>query len=313
MKSDSLKGMRVVVTGGAGFIGRFTVEALLEKGAEILIIDNLSNSTRDSIPSGVSFVEANINSDKAESALVEFSPHYAYHLAFNVSVPNSVSNPLIEEDSLIGSLRMLRAFQKGPMKKFVFASSEFLYGNPDRLPMDETFPVEPLAPYSVSKYAVENYVQFYGLSYAMPYCVLRYATVYGPRQKKGAMTDYIRQLHAGKQAEFWGDGTKTRDYLFVSDIVDANLLALTAVAPEKGPALYNVSSNTETSLNEVYAQLAKILGKTASPVYRPDRPAEQYRCRIDSSKFQKLTGWKPKVSLSEGLRLKVEDFIKNPC
>lgn len=303
----NIKDETIVITGGAGFIGSYTAEALLLKGAKVIIIDNLSTGREENIPKKAVFVEMNIADPKISEVFEKYKPSYVYHFAFNVNVPGSVKNPLIELESIEGSLRIFEASKVVGVKRLIFASSEFVYGNTENLPAKETEPFDPVAPYAISKYTVENYLKYYANTSNMQAVIFRYSTVYGPRQKKGAMTDYIRQLSTDRQAEFWGDGEKTRDYLYISDVVEANLLALTVALNRNH--VFNLGRGEETSLNQLYELIADKLGKKPKPIYHPDRPGEKNRSSLDSSRFRKLSGWKPKVSLSEGLDIKITDFL----
>jgi UDP-glucose 4-epimerase len=152
----------------------------------------------------------------------------------------------------------------------------------------------------VAKQAVESYLKFFKEVFGIPYVVLRYATVYGPRQIKGAMADYIKKLSSGKQAEFWGNGLKTRDYVYIDDVIRANLLALNVKSNHLNP-VFNVGTGKETSLNTLYQKIADLLDKKVKPIYYPDRPGELIRFILDSSKIKKELGWKPTISLDQGL------------
>jgi UDP-glucose 4-epimerase len=198
-------------------------------------------------------------------------------------------------------LRILKKAKDIGIKKFVYASSGFLYGNTPNLPVGETEPFEYVTPYTVAKVAAENYLNFYKKTFNLPYVVVRYAAIYGPRQVTGAMADYIRKLAAGEQAEMWGDGNKTRDYVFVKDIVKANLMALDVSDNHPDP-VFNIGTGKETTLNTLYNQIADILGKEAKPIYHPDRAGEQMRYCLDASKVKESIGWEPQYSLEKGLR-----------
>src|SRR6185295_11685898 len=208
-----LKNKKILVTGGAGFIGSWLVRALIEKGASVVIVDNLSTGKKENIHPEAVFYEVNINDEKITEIFEKEKPEIIYHFAFNVLVPKSVENPLVDMDSIAGSLRLLQAAKTHAIKKFVFASSGFIYGNNPNLPVKETEPMQPASPYSVAKYTVESYLRYFQNAYHLPFVILRYAAVYGPGQVTGAMSDYIRKLAVGSQADIWGDGTKTRDYV----------------------------------------------------------------------------------------------------
>jgi UDP-glucose 4-epimerase len=207
----------------------------------------------------------------------------------------------MDAKSIIASLNVIKNCHRAGVKKIIFTSSGFLYGNKAKRPANESQPIDPISPYVVSKHAVENYLWYYRKNFSLPFVIFRYATIYGPRQTMGAMADYIRQLKAGRQAKIWGDGTKTRDYVFVEDVVKANLLALTVPADFESP-LFNIGTGKETTLNEVYGKIAKIFNKEARPIYLPDRLGEQLQYSLDSEKVFKELGWRPKINLEEGLR-----------
>jgi UDP-glucose 4-epimerase len=300
-----LAGTRVLVTGGAGFIGSHTADALIRAGAAVTIVDNLSTGRRENVPQAAAFHEVNIASEACSEILRQTRPELVYHFAFYVLVPRSVEDPLLDMDALAGSVRLLREARALGVRKVIFSSSGFLYGNTPALPVAETAPVDPVSPYVVAKHAVEGYLRFFHRTYGLPYVVLRYAAVYGPRQVTGAMADYIRRLRAGGQAEMWGDGTKTRDYVYIDDVVAANLLALSVPADHPSP-IFNIGTGVETPLNVLYAKIARLLGADPQPIYRPDRAGEQMRYCLDAGKARRELGWTPRYALDEGLRRTVE-------
>lgn len=297
----NLSGKKVLVTGGAGFIGSHTVDALVENGAQVVVVDNLSSGKKENINPSAKFYNINIAAPEIEGILEAEKPDIIYHFAFFVFVPKSVEDPLKDMDVLIGSLRMLRKIRDVGVEKFIFPSSGFLYGNTPNLPAKEDCPIDPISPYIVSKNAIENYLRFFHKAYNLQYVIVRYSAAYGPRQSTGAMADYIRKLAKGKQAEMWGDGNKTRDYVFIEDVVRANLMAIN-VSDEHPNPVFNIGTGIETTLNVLYEKIAGLLGKEPAPVYYPDRPGEQMRYCLDNSKAKKELGWEPQFSLDEGLK-----------
>ena len=274
---------------------------LLDEGAEVSIVDDLSTGLRENLPADASFFDVNIASTELPEVFDKVRPEFVYHFAFQVLVPRSVENPLLDADSIVGSINLLQCARAARVQKIVFASSGFLYGNTIDLPVKETAPIDPVTPYVVAKHAVEDYLEFFRRAYSLPYVVLRYAAIYGPGQVTGAMADYIRKLRAGEQADIWGDGTKTRDYVYVDDVVAANRLALDV--PDDFPTpVFNVGTGIETTLNELYETIAELLGKEPHPIYHPDRPGEQMRYSLDSTKLRSTLGWSPTVPLREGLK-----------
>jgi len=310
IKNMELKNKKVLVTGGAGFIGSYVVDALIKNGAEVLVIDNLSTGRRENLNPKAKFYEMNIADLNIKDIFEKEKPEIVYHFAFNVLVPKSVENPLIDMDSISGSLNVLINSQKSGVKKVIFSSSGFIYGNTDKLPVKETEPVDPISPYVVAKYAVENYLKFFNKAYNLPYVIFRNAAVYGPKQITGAMADYIRKLKSDTQAEIWGDGNKTRDYVFIDDVVKANLLALDLPDNFSDP-VFNIGSGKETTLNELYKKIAFLLGKEAKPIYHPERPGEQIRYCLDNSKIKKELGWNMDYDLDEGLSVIIKN-LNNP-
>ena len=317
-----LKNKKFLVTGGAGFIGSHTVDALIKRGAEVAIIDNLITGRKENLPARIAtqsvaggnpeanFYNLNIANPKVEKVFQKEKPEFIYHFAFNVLVPKSVGNPLMDMDSIAGAINIFQNAKKYGVRKIIFSSSGFLYGNTENLPAKETEPVIPVSPYIVSKRAVENYLEFYKTVFNLAYVILRYSAVYGPRQRTGAMADYIRKLAADKQAEMYGDGEKTRDYIYIEDVIRANLLAL-EVPPDFSNPVFNIGTGIETTLNDLYKKIAEILSKEANPIYLPDRPGEQYRYSINYSKAKKELGWEPKIDLEEGLKRRIEYYKQN--
>jgi len=296
----AIKGKKFLVTGGAGFIGSYTAKALVKKGAKVVIVDNLSTGRKENIPPKATFYKMDCADPKLESVFKKEKPDYVYHFAFNVLVPKSIDDPIMDAQSIIASLNVIKNAHRAKVKKVLFSSSGFVYGNTNKKPTKETEPVMPITPYVVSKHAVENYLRYYNRTFGLPYVIFRYAAVYGPGQVTGAMADYIRKLRANAQADIWGDGTKTRDYVFIDDVVAANLLALQIPDDFKDP-IFNIGTGIETTLNELYATIAKLLKKKSSPIYHPDRPGEQMRYSLDRSKIHKALGWEPKTTLQKGL------------
>ena len=299
-KANLVKGKKFLVTGGAGFIGSHIVDALIDRGGEVVIVDNFSTGRRENLNAKAKVYEMNIADDEKFDAMMrDTKPDYIYHFAYYVIVPRSTENPRLDLDSIRGSINVLDAAKKYGVTKVIFSSSGFIYGNNPNLPLKETEPNQHASPYSITKFAVEAYHRFYKKNYGVDYVILRNAAVYGPRQTTGAMAAYIRDLAAGKPSEFYG--VKTRDYVYIDDIVAANLLALEVPASHPDP-VFNLGTEKETTLTDLYATIAKLLGKTPQPLLMPDRPGEQDRYCVDISKARVELGWEPSVDLEEGLR-----------
>lgn len=296
----NIQNKKIVVTGGAGFIGSHIVDALIKAGANVVVVDNLSTGRKENLNPLAKFYEINIADPKIEEIFSEEKPEIVYHFAFNVLVPESVKNPLIDMDSIKGSINILMNSQKYGISKIIFSSSGFVYGNTLNLPVKESEPADVVSPYAIAKYTVENYFKYFNKTYGLGYVIFRNAAVYGPRQVTGAMADYIRKLKNNKSPEIWGDGKKTRDYVYIDDVVKANLLALDLPTHYSDP-VFNIGSGKETTLNEMYGKIAKILKKDIKPIYHPDREGEQMRYCLDNKKIKEALGWEIDYDLDKGL------------
>ena len=290
-----------MVTGGAGFIGSHTVRALVDQGARVSIVDNLCTGRRENIHPAASFYKMNTADNALAAVFDQERPEYIYHFAFNVLVPRSVENPLLDIDSIAGSLNLLCQAKRTGVTRIIFPSSGFIYGNNPHLPVKESEPFDPISPYAIAKYMVEQYLEFFRRNAGISYVILRYAAVYGIGQVTGAMADYIRTLRKGGQADMWGDGNKTRDYVYIEDVVRANLLGLEVPADHPFP-VFNIGTGKETSLNVLYALIAHLLGKEAQPHYHADRLGEQICYALDSTKAKTVLKWEPQVLLEEGVK-----------
>lgn len=297
----NLEKFKILITGGAGFIGSHLTDALIEKGAEVVIVDNFVTGRKENLNSKAKFYNLNIADKNLKDIFEKENPEIIYHFAFNVLVPKSTENPLLDMDSITGSVNLLKNARDFKIKKVIFSSSGFIYGNTNNLPAKETEPFQPVSSYSIAKYTIENYLKFFKKNFGLNYAIFRNAAVYGPRQITGAMADYIRNISSGGQSSIWGDGTKTRDYIFISDIIKANLKVLDLPGDFADP-VFNLGTSKETALNELYSKIAEILGKKANPIYLPDRQGEQMRYSLDFSKAKEILGWEPEVSLEEGLK-----------
>jgi len=296
---SNLKGKTFLITGGAGFIGSHVADALITRGARVIIVDNLSTGQRKNVNKKAVFYKMNIADDKQFDAIVKkYKPDYIYHFAYYVIVPKSIENPRLDMDSVRGSINVLEAAKKYKVKKVIFSSSGFIYGNNPNLPLKETEPHDPCSPYAITKFSIEGYLHFYHKNFGVAYVVLRNAAVYGPRQITGAMAAYIRELQSGKPSEFYG--VKTRDYVYIDDVVDANLRALQVSATHPDP-VFNIGMGGEMHLIDLYRTLARVLKIKPKPVKLPARPGEQDRYCVDIAKARRDLGWNPKVKLEDGL------------
>lgn len=291
-----------LITGGSGYIGSRTATALIKRGAKVVIVDSLSSGKKAFRVAGARLYKVDLlNASQLKKIFEKERPEFVFHFAGNVLVHKILDMPVADAQIIIASLNLMHCAKLYGVKKIIFSSSGLLYGNQLKQPISEKAPIDPVTPYVVSKHAVENYLLFYKKTLGMPCVILRYATVYGPGQISGALTDYIRKLRTNQQAEIWGDGTKTRDYVFIDDVVRANMRALDVPNDIQSP-IFNVSTGKETSLNDLYRMIASLLRKKPDPIYHPDRLGEQKRYCLDSTKIKKLLGWQPKTTLERGLR-----------
>ncbi|MBV9454971.1 MAG: SDR family oxidoreductase [Rubrobacter sp.] len=296
--------MRILLTGGAGFIGSHIAEHLLARGHEVAIVDDLSSGERENIPADARFYEADIRSG-CTWVFEEFKPEALSHQAAQMDVRRSVREPYFDADvNVLGSIRLLEnCVRHQGVGKVVFASTGgAIYGEQKEFPATEDHPQYPSSPYGVSKLAVERYLHFYRLQYGLPYLALRYANVYGPRQdphgEAGVVAIFAGNLAANRSSTINGTGEQTRDYVYVEDVVRANVLALENESPS---GAYNVGTGIETSVNQLYELLRTMSGRELPPRYGPAKPGEQARSSIDPACAARILGWRPEVKLVAGL------------
>lgn len=298
-----LKNKNILITGGAGFIGSHLVDTLIEKGANVIIIDNLSTGNKKNINPKAKFYKIDINNPKVEDIIKKEKPEIVYLLACNTIVPKSIEDPLFDIKSLVGNLNIMFNSKKYGVKKIIGISSGFVYGNTKILPTPEHHEIIPDNPYIINKSSTEKYLEFFGKTYNIDYVILRYATVYGPRQIGGAMADYIRSIKDNRSANIYGDGTKTRDYVFIDDVTNANIAALDYKNDGTHTPIFNIGTSKETTLNDLYSKIAKILNRESTPHYLPDRDGEMMRFKLSTKKAKKYLNWQATVKLEEGLTL----------
>jgi UDP-glucose 4-epimerase len=304
--------MKVLVTGGAGFIGSHVTDHLIEAGAAVVVLDNLSSGKRESVNPRARLYEADIGAEGIRQLFERERFDCVDHHAAQMNVRRSVDDPVFDARvNILGTLNLLQAAVATGVKKFVFASTGgAIYGEQLTFPADETHQTCPMSPYGVAKLAVEKYLAFYEEVYSLPYTALRYANVYGPRQdphgEAGVVAIFSQRLLAREPAIINGDGEQTRDFINVDDVVRANVLAVTSDLR----GIYNVGTGIETSVNVLYALVAKHAGSALAPRHGPPKAGEQRRSVLDCRKLQAATTWRPTVSLDEGLRRTVAYFAE---
>jgi UDP-glucose 4-epimerase len=298
--------MRILVTGGAGFIGSNTVDALVNVDAgQISVLDDLSSGKRHQVNPKARFHQADLRDAATVKAVIaQERPEVIYHFAAQMDVRRSVADPAMDAQvNLVGLLNLMEAARQHDLKRVVFASTGgAIYGEQEAFPCDEDHPCRPLSPYGIAKLATEKYLFFYHRQYGIEHLALRYANVYGPRQdphgEAGVVAIFCGRILDGNRCTIFGEGKQTRDYAFVGDIVRANLYALTSKAT--GIAL-NIGTGRETSVNDLYAALARVAGEARPPEYAAQRPGEQMRSAISPGRASAILSWKPEVELADGL------------
>jgi UDP-glucose 4-epimerase len=291
--------VRAVVTGGAGFIGSHVVEALLARGDEVHVLDDLSKGSRANVPPGAELQESDIRGD-ASGAFEAARPEVCFHLAAQADVRVSVERPDFDADvNVLGTLHVLEAARRHGTKIVFSSTGGAIYGECDG-PADEDHPRNPLAPYGVSKLAAEEYISAYSRLYGAAHVSLRYGNVYGPRQdphgEAGVVAIFMSRLAEGGTPRIFGDGTQTRDYVYVGDVVAATL----AAAAHPGGVL-NVGTGVETSVVDLYGRIQRVAGVEQEPEFAEPRPGELQRSVLDVSRARRELAWEPQHSLDDGL------------
>lgn len=301
MTDCQLENERIAVTGGAGFIGSHLTERLAPDN-QVRVYDNLSSGTADNLPDGVTLHERDVKT--LEPADFE-DFDIVFHQAANVSVSRSMSEPVFDANkNVVGLIRTLEAARRAGVPRFVFASSAAVYGDPERLPVVEDDPRNPASPYAASKCAGELYCQVYDSLYDMDTVCLRYFNVFGPRQRgdspyAGVIAIFIDNLLGGEPLTIHGDGTQTRDFVYVEDVVDANVLAATAHGV--GGRVYNVGTGERVSVNSLADELESIVGATPGRLYEDERQGDVEHSQADIGKIASELEYTPSTELSEGL------------
>ena len=303
--------MKILVTGGAGFIGSHVVELYLEHGHEVVVVDDLSTGHRANVPARATFYPVDIRRPELDEIFAAERPQVVNHHAAQMSVRISVDRPLFDADvNILGSLNLLECARRHGVERLIYISSGgAVYGEPVSLPCDEGHPVDPICPYGVSKHVVEHYLHLYRVNYGLPYVVLRYPNVYGPRQdpagEAGVVAIFTGQMLADEPLTINGDGTQERDFVYVSDCARANLAAL---QPEVESGIFNLGSGRGTSVLEIYRILRDITGYGGAAQFGAAKLGETYRIFLNADKARRGLAWSPTVDLASGLRQTVEYF-----
>jgi UDP-glucose 4-epimerase len=305
--------VRILVTGGAGFIGSHIVDAFLGAGHEVTVVDNLSSGKRENVNPKASFLEMDVMDPKLLGVLRDKQIEVVVHEAAQISVTASLKDPAFDvKQNVEASVLLLDHCRRAGVKRFLFASSGgAMYGEAEAGPLPEETRPTPFSVYGVDKYAVELYADVFARNYGLETVMLRYANVYGPRQdpdgEAGVVAIFTEGMLKGRDFRIYGDGSNTRDYVFVKDVAAANLLALTHPQSDA----FNIGTGIGTSVKDLFGHLSRLTGFTRPPVHVPPRPGELKKSVLDPSKAGKVLGWKPSFSLERGLAETVEYFKKN--
>ena len=305
--------MKILVTGGAGFIASHIADAFIDEKHEVVVLDDLSTGFEKNINPKAKFVKLNIREKEVSKLFEDEKFDVVNHHAAQMDVRRSVADPAFDATTnILGTINLLQNSVKYRVKKFMFASTGgAVYGEQEYFPADENHPMNPLSPYGISKLSVEKYLYFYYNEYKLNYKILRYANIYGPRQnpfgEAGVVAIFSSRLLKGEQPVINGTGKQTRDYVFVKDVVKANLLTLN----DDKSDVFNVGTGIETNVNDLFQALNKIVGKGQVEKHGPAAAGEQMRSVITSEKLFNKFNWKPDTPLEKGLKMTIEYFKKN--
>jgi UDP-glucose 4-epimerase len=302
--------MRILVTGGAGFIGSHVVDAFVAAGHQVSVLDDLSTGLRENLNRQARFHQLDVQDAAVADVFRRERPELLCHHAAQMDVRRSVADPVFDARvNLVGLLNLMEHGRQHGLKRVLFASTGgAIYGEQDVYPAPETHKTEPVSPYGVAKLASERYLFFYWVAYGISYAALRYANVYGPRQnphgEAGVVAIFSEKLLRGEQPVINGDGRQTRDYIHVSDLVRANL----AAAQSDYTGALNLGTGVEIDVNTLFAHLVRLCGSPAREQHGPAKPGEQQRSVIDNALARRVLGWQPEIALQDGLRQTVEFF-----
>lgn len=305
--------MKYLVTGGAGFIASHLVDRLIKEGHSVVIIDNLSTGKKENLNPGANFYNIDILDSKISHIFEENKPDIVFHYAAQIDVRKSVEDPTgSAKINILGSLNILENCKKFGVKKIVFASTGgAIYGEAEVVPTPEDYSTQPVSPYGIEKLIVEHYLNFYKKEYNLDYLILRFANVYGPRQNSkgeaGVVAIFCDKMLAGEQVIINGQGKQTRDFVFVEDVIEANILGVKR--NESGP--FNIGTAKETDINTIFKNLKKLFGAENKEIYGPQKVGEQKRSCLDFTKAKETFSWQPKHSLVQGLEKTKEWFGNN--
>ncbi|MBU1349887.1 MAG: NAD-dependent epimerase/dehydratase family protein [Patescibacteria group bacterium] len=301
---------KILVTGGAGFIGSHIVDTLIQDGYAVVVVDNLSTGNKANLNPKAKFYEIDICDKKVEKIFKIEKPELVCHQAGHINVRYSVENPIFDaKHNIIGSLNILQNCVKYKIQKIIFASSGgALYGEAETIPTPEIYPTQPVSPYGIAKLSVENYLYYYFKIYGLKFTALRYANVYGPRQNSqgeaGVIAIFAEKILKKQQLIINGNGKQTRDFVFVDDVVNANILGL----KNNKTGSYNVGTGVETDINQIIQKLVQITGIRIKEKHQSAKIGEQLKSCLSFAKIKKEFGWRPRFNLDKELKKTIKWF-----
>ena len=303
--------MKILITGGAGFIGSHLVEALSKQEHRVVVIDNLSSGDLKNLPIFTKFYKTDItNYQELKEIFEKEKPEIIFHFAAQINLRKSVENPIHDAKvNIIGSLNLLELAKKHNIKKFIFSSTGAIYGT-NLIPNQENQPPLPQSPYTLSKLTIERYLKLYKKNHNLDYVSLRYSNVYGPRQnpkgEAGVVAIFLDKMLKNQQPEIFGSGEQTRDYVYVKDVVNANLIAM-----EKGQGTYNIATSKQTNVIEIFNQLNNLFNRKFKKVHTQEKPGEQEHSCLNFEKAKNQLNWIPRTNLEEGIIKTYNWFINH--
>lgn len=310
--SSGNPGKRALVTGGAGFVGSHLVDRLVREGFSVMVVDNLATGRQQNVNTNAQLYVTDIAGPGLAEVFAQVKPHVVFHLAAQASVTRSMAQPMDDAvTNVVGAVNLLDQCRQHGIDRFIYSSTGgALYGEPETLPCLEDHPIKPLSVYGASKYAVESYLRVFSQQAGFPYTILRVGNIYGPRQdphgEAGVIAIFAHRMLEGKEVVIYGDGEQERDFVYVSDVIDANMRALEQDTGRSD--IYNIGTGQGTSVNVVFAHLAEATDYARAPVYTPARPGEVHRIYLDTTKAHDGLGWTPTVRLPEGVERTVKEL-----
>lgn len=301
--------MRILVTGGCGFIGSHLVDRLVSEEHDVLVIDSLINGEIENLNNAARFVETDIRDQTLEKIFLDFKPEVVYHMAAQIDIQASLVNPLLDADiNVLGTINLLNCCASSGVRKIIYSSSAAIYGNPSILPISESVPAGPISFYGLSKFTPESYIKIFSNMYDFKYTILRYSNVYGERQltkgEGGVIPIFINNILNGIPPKIFGDGEQTRDFIYVKDVVSANV----SVMNTGDNRVYNVSTNTPITINDLFIKLSALAHSSLTPLYCETRHGDIVHNYMDNSNIYEELHWQPSFSLLEGLTQTYDNF-----